>query len=213
VGTACPPLAPARPALAAGETTNQRRSAEELGRRGRIRSGGSMPLTIPSGYARPLQGSEAAVFCLAPSGSGSDADGLRGHLLRSMQALAAVVGELPQAQPLLYTSSCSVYGNAAAAGRRTPPLQPVDRHGEILPANAKPCLFELPAAPAAASPSGGWGALMDPGGAAGRRFRSLAGRPAPGNGAAPHQLDHRGCRGGRPWPLARRPASMGCSTW
>ena len=67
----------------------------------------------PDQLHQALENTEAAVFCLAPGGSRQvDADGYEATYLRTMEAVAAVVPQLPELQQLVYTSSCSVYGAA-----------------------------------------------------------------------------------------------------
>ncbi|APD47794.1 NAD-dependent epimerase/dehydratase family protein [Synechococcus sp. CS-602] len=144
----------------------------------------------PIGLRQALQGSEAAVFCLAPSGERQvDADGYEATFLRSMQALAAVVGELPQLNQLLYTSSCSVYGNAGGLLEEDTPLQPRDRHGEIL-RDAEAVLLSC-RSPSRRVAIWRLGALYGPGRELQERFRSLAGSQRQGNGAALTSWIHR----------------------
>jgi len=142
----------------------------------------------PIGLRQALQGSEAAVFCLAPSGERQvDADGYEATFLRSMQALAAVVGELPQLNQLLYTSSCSVYGNAGGLLEEDTPLQPRDRHGEIL-RDAEAVLLSC-RSPSRRVAIWRLGRSMGPRAGAAGAFPVAGGQPAPGEWRRAHQLD------------------------
>jgi nucleoside-diphosphate-sugar epimerase len=81
-----------------------------------------------------LEGSEAAVFTLAPKGTRQvGADGYAATYLQTFQALESVLPQLRQPRQLIYTGSCSVYGDAGGdwVDETTLPA-PRDRHGEIL---------------------------------------------------------------------------------
>jgi len=124
-------LAPGRPAWLRVTTTSAR-SGEEAGPPWPIRFRCSSALT-PS-LRRPLQGSEAAVFCLAPSGERRwMPHGSEGHFLRRhCRPLAPW-----WARPAPLKPSCchqQLLGVTAtpAACWRGPPLQPRRQHGELL---------------------------------------------------------------------------------
>jgi nucleoside-diphosphate-sugar epimerase len=83
---------------------------------------------------KALEGSEVAVFTLAPRGTRQvGADDYAATYLQTFEALQRVLPRLPQLRQLIYTGSCSVYGDAGGdwVDETTPPA-PRDRHGEIL---------------------------------------------------------------------------------
>ncbi len=144
----------------------------------------------PGDLLRALQDSEAAVFCLAPTGDRQvDAAGYEATFLRSMQALAAVVPSLPGLRQLVYTSSCSVYGNAEGLLEEDTPLQPRDRHGEILRESEAVLLGcrSLGRRVAIAR----LGAIYGPGRELDPRIHALAGKPRRGDGASLTSWIHR----------------------
>lgn len=136
----------------------------------------------PTGLRRALEGSEAAVLCLAPGGSRLVGPELyEATYLDTFRTLAALLPDLPDLRQLTYTGSCSVYGDAAGGWveEDTPPA-PRDRHGEILlegerlllglrSANLRVCLYRL-------------GALYGPGRELIPRLARVAGETLPGDG-------------------------------
>ncbi len=144
----------------------------------------------PDDLQLALQDSEAAVFCLAPTGDRPvGADGYEATFLRPMEALAAVVSRLPGLRQLVYTSSCSVYGTADGLLEEDTPLQPRDRHGEIL-CDAETVLLGC-RAPGRRVAIARLGAIYGPGRDLPERFRPLAGRRRQGDGAAVTSWIHR----------------------
>jgi nucleoside-diphosphate-sugar epimerase len=87
-----------------------------------------------AGLQAALEGSEVAVFSLAPTGTSQvGAEAYEATYLRSFEALEQVLPRLPRLRQLIYTGSCSVYGDAGGGwvDETTPPV-PRDRHGQIL---------------------------------------------------------------------------------
>lgn len=137
----------------------------------------------PAALAEALTDAEVAVFCLAPTGSSQvDAAGYRATYRDSFAALQQVLPGLPRLRQLVYTASCSVYGDAGGAWvEETSPAEPTDDHGRILLESEqllaacrsearRVCLLRL-------------GAIHGPGRQLADRFRRLAGTTRPGNGA------------------------------
>ncbi|MEB3263111.1 MAG: NAD-dependent epimerase/dehydratase family protein [Synechococcus sp.] len=136
----------------------------------------------PAGLRQALEGSEAVVLCLAPGGSRLVGPELyEATYLATFRTLAALLPELPALRQLIYTGSCSVYGDAAGGwvDENTPPA-PRDRHGEILLEGERllqglrcpgrrVCLFRL-------------GALYGPGRELIPRLARVAGEVLPGDG-------------------------------
>jgi nucleoside-diphosphate-sugar epimerase len=144
----------------------------------------------PDQLREALEQSEAAVFCLAPGGSRQvDAAGYEATYLRSMEALAAVVPQLPRLQQLVYTSSCSVYGAATGLVEETTPPQPVEPHARILrEAEERLLACRSPRRRVAILRLG---AIYGPGRDLEPRFRSLAGSRRAGTGASLISWIHR----------------------
>ena len=137
----------------------------------------------PAALQDALAKAEAAVLCLAPTGSRQvDADGYRATYRDGFAALQQVLPDLPQLRQILYTGSCSVYGDAGGGwvDETTPPA-PADVHGRILlesetllaacrSHSRRVCVLRL-------------GAIHGPGRELGDRFARLAGSTRPGTGA------------------------------
>ena len=69
--------------------------------------------TDPAQLFAALQHSRTAVFCLAPRGNRQvNADGYRLTFLESFRCLRSLLPDLPQLRQIIYTGSCSVYGDA-----------------------------------------------------------------------------------------------------
>ena len=132
--------------------------------------------------AEVLSGSEAVVFCHAPTGNVQvDAEGYRTTYRDSFLALQEVLPRLPQLRQIVYTGSCSVYGDAGGDWvDETTPCQPVDEHGQILLESEqlltrcrsdqrRVCVLRL-------------GAIHGPGRQVADRFSRLAGSTRPGDG-------------------------------
>lgn len=143
------------------------------------------------GLLAALAGSEVAVFTLAPTGNRQvGPQGYEDTYLRTFEALERVLPGLPQLRQLIYTGSCSVYGDAGGGWvDETTPAEPRDRHGEILLASEQRLL----------ACAGGerrvailrLGAIYGPGRELAPRFRSLAGSTRPGDGASFSSWIHR----------------------
>lgn len=138
-----------------------------------------------------LAGSEVAVFSLAPTGTSQvGAEGYDATYLSTFKALERVLPRLPTLRQLIYTASCSVYGDAGGGwvDETTPPA-PRDRHGEILLASEqrlqacsegdrRVAILRL-------------GAIYGPGRELAPRFRRLAGSTRAGDGASFTSWIHR----------------------
>ncbi|MFY8147731.1 MAG: SDR family oxidoreductase [Prochlorococcaceae cyanobacterium] len=138
-----------------------------------------------------LEGSTAAVLCLAPGGTRLVGPELyEATYLDTFRNLAALLPELPALEQLIYTGSGSVYGDAAGGWveEGTPPA-PRDRHGEILleserlllglrSPQRRVCVFRL-------------GALYGPGRELVSRLARLAGNTLPGDGRQHGSWIHR----------------------
>lgn len=138
-----------------------------------------------------LAEAEVAVFTLAPSGNRPvDADTYAATYRGAFEALAEVVPELPDLRQILYTGSCSVYGDAGGAwvDEDTPP-NPAGEHARVLleaeqrlqgcqGPQRQVCILRL-------------GALYGPGRELAPRFRRLAGTTRPGSGRHHSHWIHR----------------------
>jgi len=144
----------------------------------------------PDQLRAALDQSEAAVLCLAPGGSRQvEADGYEATYLRSMEAVAAVVPQLPRLQQLVYISSCSVYGAATGLVDETTPPQPLEPHARILrEAEERLLACRSPRRRVAILRLG---AIYGPGRDLEPRFRSLAGSRRAGIGASLISWIHR----------------------
>jgi cupin fold WbuC family metalloprotein len=140
---------------------------------------------------RALEGAEVAVFCQAPTGDRQvSAEDYAATYRDSFAALAELVGELPQLRQIIYTGSCSVYGDAGGAWvDETSPPCPRDEHGRVLVESEellarcrgpqrRVCVLRL-------------GAIHGPGREPGERFRRLAGTTRPGDGRQHTSWIHR----------------------
>lgn len=144
----------------------------------------------PDQLRQALETSEAAVFCLAPGGSRQvDADGYEATYLRTMEAVAAVVPQLPELQQLVYTSSCSVYGEATGLVEEDTPPQPREPHAQIL-RDAEDLLLAC-RSPDRRVAIARLGAIYGPGRELEPRFRSLAGTRRKGDGSSLISWIHR----------------------
>ena len=128
-----------------------------------------------------LQQSTNAVFCLGPKGDRQvDANGYRHTFVDSFRCLTSLLPQLPELRQIVYTGSCSVYGDAEGdwVDEQTPPA-PGRGHGDVLLegeqllsgiSDRRVCILRL-------------GALYGPGRDLDRRLRGLAGLERPGSGA------------------------------
>ena len=88
----------------------------------------------PDGLFEALHGRDAVIFCLGPKGNRQvDAAGYRQTFTDSFRCLDALLPHLPALRQIIYTGSCSIYGDADGAwiDESTPP-QPRDEHGAVL---------------------------------------------------------------------------------
>ena len=141
--------------------------------------------------AEVLTGSEAVVFCHAPTGNVQvGAEAYRATYRDSFAALQQVLPRLPQLRQIIYTGSCSVYGDAGGGWvDEATPCQPADEHGRILleseqllgscrSEERRVCVLRL-------------GAIRGPGQQLADRFSRLAGSTRPGNGSQHCSWIHR----------------------
>tara|TARA_Y100000589_G_scaffold137435_2_gene131446 strand:- start:2403 stop:3266 length:864 start_codon:yes stop_codon:yes gene_type:complete len=69
--------------------------------------------TDPAQLLAALQHNRTAVFCLAPRGNRQvNADGYRQTFVESFRCLRSLLPDLPHLRQVIYTGSCSVYGDA-----------------------------------------------------------------------------------------------------
>ena len=136
----------------------------------------------PISLKQALSDAEIAVFCLGPKGDRQvDEDGYRNTFIDSFQCLTSLLPQLPQLRQIIYTSSCSVYGDAQGEWvSESTPTNPGNGHGAVLvdsesllQAIHQPsrlvCILRL-------------GALHGPGREFKDRFENLAGQTRPGRG-------------------------------
>jgi nucleoside-diphosphate-sugar epimerase len=129
-----------------------------------------------------LRDAEIAVFCLGPKGNSQvDEDGYRNTFVDSFHCLTDLLPQLPQLRQIIYTSSCSVYGDAQGAWvSESTPTNPSNGHGAVLVESEslllaidqpqrRVCILRL-------------GALHGPGREFKDRFENLAGQTRPGRG-------------------------------
>ena len=137
--------------------------------------------TDPGQLLAALRQSSSAVFCLGPQGDRQvDANGYRHTFVDSFRCLTSLLPQLPELRQIVYTGSCSVYGDAEGdwVDEQTPPA-PGRGHGNVLLegeqllsgiSDRRVCILRL-------------GALYGPGRDLDRRLRGLAGLKRPGSGA------------------------------
>ena len=137
--------------------------------------------TDPVQLRNALRQSSSAVFCLGPKGDRQvDANGYRHTFVDSFHCLTSLLPQLPKLRQIVYTGSCSVYGDAAGdwVDEQTPPA-PGRGHGDVLLeseqllsgiSGRRVCILRL-------------GALYGPGRDLDRRLRGLAGLERPGSGS------------------------------
>ena len=69
--------------------------------------------TVPAELLAALRHNHTAVFCLAPGGDRQvNADGYRQTFVDSFRCLGSLLPDLPHLRQIIYTGSCSVYGDA-----------------------------------------------------------------------------------------------------
>ena len=137
--------------------------------------------TNPMQLLAALRQSSSAVFCLGPKGDRQvDANGYRHTFVDSFRCLTSLLPQLPELRQIVYTGSCSIYGDAEGdwVDEQTPPA-PSRGHGDVLLeseqllsgiSDRRGCILRL-------------GALYGPGRELDQRLRGLAGLERPGNGA------------------------------
>lgn len=140
---------------------------------------------------RALENAEVAVFCLAPTGDRLvSVDDYSATYRDSFVALAALVEELPGLRQIVYTGSCSVYGDASGGWvDETTPASPRDAHGLVLLESEE--LLARCRAPGRRVCVLRLGAIHGPGRELGDRFRRLAGSTRPGDGRQHSSWIHR----------------------
>ena len=138
--------------------------------------------TEPTQLLEVLRDCNSAVFCLAPKGNRQvDANGYHHTFVDSFTCLKSLLPQLPNLRQILYTGSCSVYGDAQGdwVDEQTAP-EPGAGHGDVLwqseqllngIRDRQVCILRL-------------GALHGPGRDLDRRLRGLAGLERPGSGSS-----------------------------
>ena len=138
-----------------------------------------------------LSDAEVAVFTLAPGGDRQvDEQAYASTYRASFEALRELLPDLPDLRQIVYTGSCSVYGDAGGAwvDEDTPP-NPAGGHARVLLESEQllqgcrgpqrqVCILRL-------------GALYGPGRELAPRFRRLAGTTRPGSGSHHSHWIHR----------------------
>ena len=136
--------------------------------------------TDPEQLLKSLQNSRTAVFCLGPKGNQQvDEEGYRHTFVDSFRCLRSLLPQLPQLRQILYTSSCSVYGDANGDWvDESTPASPGPGHGSVLLETEQllgsindrtVCILRL-------------GALHGPGRDLDERLKGLAGQARQGDG-------------------------------
>ena len=136
--------------------------------------------TDPKQLLKSLENSSTAVFCLGPKGNQQvDQEGYRHTFVDSFICLRSLLPQLPQLRQILYTSSCSVYGDANGDWvDETKPASPGPGHGSVLLESEQllssisdrtVCILRL-------------GALHGPGRNLDERLKGLAGQKRKGEG-------------------------------
>lgn len=138
-----------------------------------------------------LAEADVAVFTLAPGGDRPvDEQAYAATYRASFAALQAVLPDLPQLRQIIYTGSCSVYGDAAGGWvDEDTPVSPRDGHSQVLLESEqllagcrgprrRVCVLRL-------------GALYGAGRELAPRFRRLAGSTRPGTGRHHSHWIHR----------------------
>ncbi len=155
-------------------------------RRGELSAMADQVLVIsaddPVGLLAALKGRDAAIFCLGPKGNRQvDAAGYRRTFNDSFRCLEQLLPKLPVLQQIIYTGSCSIYGDAGGGWvDESTTAQPRDEHGAVLleaerqllamgSPQRRVCILRL-------------GALYGPQREFEQRFARLAGSTQPGRG-------------------------------
>ena len=125
-------LQPSRPQLKRTRTTTSSERLEQL--RPLADRVELCDATDPLQLLDGLRKSCSAVFCLGPKGDRQvDANGYRHTFVDSFHCLTSLLPQLPKLRQIVYTGSCSVYGDAAGdwVDEQTPPA-PGRGHGDGL---------------------------------------------------------------------------------
>ena len=155
-------------------------------RRGELNAMADQVLVIsaddPDGLLAALKGRDAAIFCLGPKGNRQvDAAGYRRTFNDSFRCLEQLLPKLPVLQQIIYTGSCSIYGDTSGGWvDESTTAQPRDEHGAVLleaerqllaigSPQRRVCILRL-------------GALYGPQREFEQRFARLAGSTQPGRG-------------------------------
>ena len=88
----------------------------------------------PDQLFQDLESVDIAVLCLGPKGDRQvDGAGYRTTFINSFTCLQGLLPRLPKLQQILYTSSCSVYGDAGGNWvDESTPTEPRDEHSTVL---------------------------------------------------------------------------------
>ncbi|WP_413441682.1 NAD-dependent epimerase/dehydratase family protein [Synechococcus sp. MIT S1220] len=137
----------------------------------------------PKQLYEALSEADVAVFCLGPKGDRQvDAGGYRQTFLDSLNCLKQLLPALPKLGQIVYTSSCSVYGDAAGDWvDETTPVQAHDDHSAVL-LEVEDLLQNLAETPSKQVCILRLAALHGPGRDLDQRFRGLAGQNRAGDG-------------------------------
>ena len=138
--------------------------------------------TDPAQLLAALQHNHTAVFCLAPKGNRQvNADGYRQTFVDSFRCLRSLLPDLPNLHQIIYTGSCSVYGDAdgdwvdestapaAGTGHREVLLESERLLTEMGDSKRRVCILRL-------------AALYGPGRELDARLKGLSGRERTGDG-------------------------------
>ena len=137
----------------------------------------------PKQLFEALSEADVAVFCLGPKGDRQvDAAGYSQTFLDSFNCLKQLLPALPKLGQIVYTSSCSVYGDAAGDWvDETTPAQAHDDHSAVL-VKAEHLLQDLAETTSKQVCILRLAALHGPGRDLDQRFRGLAGQNRAGDG-------------------------------
>ena len=126
---------------------------------------------------------DVAVFCLGPKGDRQvNASGYRRTFIDSLTCLKQLLSTLPRLRQIVYTSSCSVYGDATGGWvDETTPVHPRDDHAAVL-LEAEALLHDMAKTGSKQLCILRLGALHGPGRDLDQRFRALAGQVRAGDG-------------------------------
>ncbi|MEB3307200.1 MAG: WbuC family cupin fold metalloprotein [Cyanobacteriota bacterium] len=169
-------------------TTSEQRRAELAGLAQRVLV---LRADDPAALRHALAEAQVAVFTLAPTGDRPvDAAAYASTYSDSFRALQEVATDLPGLRQIVYTSSCSVYGDSGGDWvDETTPVTPRDDHGEVL-LESEALLASL-RRPGRSLCVLRLGALYGPGRELTRRLRRLVGTTRPGRGAGHCHWIHR----------------------